>query len=152
MLHRSEGWPTKIVRVFLTYGPNQNENRFIPSIIKAASSQGVIDTTEGRQIRDFCYISDLVKGILNCSLCNEARGEILNLASGQGIQIRHLVAVIANEFSAKVNYGVIQQKQGEASMQVADISKASNIIQWAPCVSLTDGIQRTVAAYRKNYL
>mgnify|MGYP001086422997 CR=1 FL=1 len=152
MLHQSEGWPTKIVRVFLTYGPNQNENRFIPSIMKAASSQGIINTTEGCQVRDFCYISDLVKGILNCSLCNDARGEILNLASGEGIQIRDLVAIIANEFSVKVNYGVIQQKQGEASMQVADISKASDIIQWAPSVSLTDGIQRTITAYKKKYL
>ena len=52
-----------IVRIFLTYGPGQKENRFIPQIIKGCLENSKFKTSSGKQLRDFCYIDDVVRAI-----------------------------------------------------------------------------------------
>ena len=64
MLYRTENFPAVILRLFLTYGPGQDKNRFIPQIINGCRNGNPFPTTYGKQIRDFCYVIDTVNAIL----------------------------------------------------------------------------------------
>ena len=64
MLHRTESFPATILRLFLTYGPGQNNLRFLPQIIKGCVNNQSFPTSAGEQLRDFCYVEDVVNAIL----------------------------------------------------------------------------------------
>ena len=57
MLYRTEGFPGVVLRFFLVYGPGQDDKRFLPQIVKGCLSNTEFKTSEGKQLRDFCYIN-----------------------------------------------------------------------------------------------
>ena len=83
MLHQTEAFPAVILRLFLTYGPGQNEERFLPQIIKGCLNDRSFPTSAGEQLRDFCYIEDVVYAIFLVLENDSVNGEIFNIASGQ---------------------------------------------------------------------
>ncbi|RDL44043.1 NAD(P)-dependent oxidoreductase [Marinomonas piezotolerans] len=150
MLSRSEQIPTTVVRVFLTYGPGQNEQRFIPQIISAANANRTIETTIGEQKRDFCFIDDLVEGIVLALHNPSAIGEVINLASGKEVMIRDVVQKIVDRLGGSINFGARPYRPSEAMYQVADTRKAYSLIGWTPKVALDEGLKRTIEWYDNN--
>ena len=148
MLWHSEKFPVTIVRIFLTYGPEQGLNRFIPQVITDAANGLDIRTSPGEQVRDFCYIDDIVEGLTAIMESDNVSGHILNLASGQPVKVRDVVAIIAGHFDANVNFGARPYRPGEAMYQVADITKIKQLTAWKPKVSLEEGIEKTIKWYR----
>ena len=65
MLHKTENFPVVILRPFLIYGPQQNDKRFIPQVIKGCLEKKEFPTSKGLQIRDFCFIGDFVGSIFS---------------------------------------------------------------------------------------
>ena len=80
MLYRTEDFPSIILRLFLVYGPNQNKERFIPHIIKESLKNKDYLVSPGEQIRDFCYIDDVVEAIFIALNKKNIFGEIINIA------------------------------------------------------------------------
>ncbi|WP_208732131.1 NAD-dependent epimerase/dehydratase family protein [Leptospira perdikensis] len=149
MLHKSENFPATIARLFLTYGPGQDDNRFLPMIIKGCLKDEEFPTSYGEQLRDFCYIQDTVDGIFSMLDSDEAVGEIFNLASGRKISIRSMIDKIVQLVGkGKPIYGQVPYRVGENMELYADITKAKEILNWEPKVSLDEGLKETIQFYK----
>ncbi len=81
MLNRTEGFPAVILRLFLVYGPNQDHKRFLPQVIRGCISGKSFPTSLGEQIRDFCYVDDVTRGVLMALMHDGINGEVINIAS-----------------------------------------------------------------------
>ena len=79
MLHKTENFPCVILRLFLVYGPRQKLDRFIPQVITGCLKNNEFDTSHGNQLRDFCYVDDIVQAILKSFENEEVNGKILNV-------------------------------------------------------------------------
>ncbi len=149
MLYRTEGFPSVIIRLFLVYGPAQNKQRFLPQIIQSCLKDEEFPTSTGEQLRDFCYIDDVVSGILNSLSTNGANGEVINLASGVPIRVCEVVnKVVASIGSGRAIFGEYNYRSKENMCLYADIEKAKKILSWQPLVDLDDGIERTIQYYK----
>jgi nucleoside-diphosphate-sugar epimerase len=152
MLYKTEGFPGITLRPFLVYGPHQDNMRFLPQIIQACLDGRVFPVSEGSQLRDFCFIDDMVKGVFAALSTPAARGEIINLASGRAVSIRSVIEKIQSLIgSGEPVYGEVPYRAGENMALYADITKARNLLGWLPCTTLEDGLQRTIASYRDRH-
>jgi nucleoside-diphosphate-sugar epimerase len=150
MLFRTEGFPAVTARLFLTYGPGQDERRFVPQIIRGCLEAKSFAASEGKQLRDFCFIDDTVAGIFAALEQQPARGEVINIASGQPVSIRSVVeAIRALVGKGDPRYGEIGYRPGENMALYADISSAKKLLGWTPTVTLEEGLRRTIDSMRK---
>lgn len=150
-LYRTQGFPGVVIRLFLIYGPGQDGKRFLPQIIKAFLKDESVETTEGMQLRDFCYIEDGIEGIVKAAVTNNAKGKIINVASGMPITIRGMIEkTVAIVGKGKPVFGARPYRKGESMELYADISLAKSLFDWEPCVGLDDGLKRTIDYYKKE--
>jgi nucleoside-diphosphate-sugar epimerase len=149
MLNRTEGFPAVILRLFLVYGPSQDHKRFLPQIIKGCVSGKTFPTSLGEQLRDFCFVDDVTRGILMALMQDDINGEVINIASGIPVTIRKVtetVKVLVGQGDPL--FGQIPYRPKENMELYADISKANNLLNWKPEITLDDGILRTINFYR----
>jgi len=145
MLYRTQGFPAVIIRLFLTYGPGQNTSRFLPQIIQRCLSNECFPATEGKQLRDFCYVKDVTRAILMSLENDNILGEIINIASGEPISIRETVNLIQKKIGkGDPVFGEIPYRTKENMELYADISKAEELLGWRPEISFDEGIERTI--------
>jgi nucleoside-diphosphate-sugar epimerase len=148
MLHRTEKFPVIILRLFLVYGPRQDNNRFIPQIIQGCLSKKKFPVSNGEQLRDFCFISDIVNAIFASIDSSEAHGEVINIASGEPVTIRDVIIKIQNIIGSGVpQFGDIEYRVGENMALYANIDKAKKILNWNSSTNLQKGIERTIKWY-----
>jgi nucleoside-diphosphate-sugar epimerase len=151
MLQTTENLPAVIVRLFLVYGPGQDNQRFLPQVIQGCLSDRDFETSEGRQVRDFCYVADVVKGILLAMVSERARGKVINVASGRPVTIREVIEkVISIVGGGKPDFGKIPYRKGENMSLYADIGLAKRILGWQPATDIDEGLKRTIAWYRQT--
>ena len=149
MMHRTEGFPGIVARLFLVYGPGQNSQRFLPQIIRGCIDDERFPVSAGDQIRDFCYIDDVVEALLVLVREEKAHGEVFNVASGEGTSIRNMIQMVQSSIGAgKPAFGEIPYRAGENMSLVADIEKISSLTGWLPTTTLQTGIQNTVGWFR----
>lgn|SRR3990167_2364390 len=149
MLWRTEQFPAVILRLFLVYGPGQNEKRFVPQIIQGCMNENYFPVSLGSQLRDLCYVEDIVEGILHTLHANNVCGEIINLASGFPISIRAVIEKIQNLMgSGNPQFGQLPFRIGENMALYADVLKAKQLLNWHPKMTLQVGLERTIAYYR----
>ena len=152
MLNRIDNFPSCSLRLFLVYGPGQNDQRFIPQIIKGCLSDNIFNTSKGEQVRDFCYVEDIVEGIFNALTSRITIGRTYNLASGMPVSIKSIIKKIMNIIGkGRPNYGSIPYRKGENMELYADINKIKNDIGWKPKTSLNNGLDKTVNWYLKKW-
>ena len=149
MLHLSEGFPGVVTRLFLTYGPGQDEKRFLPQIIIACLKGESFETTEGRQLRDFCYVEDVVEGLIKSAVTPQAKGHIFNIASGKPVLIRDMIDEIVGIIGkGKPILGARPYRVGEHMELFADINLAKDLLCWKPRIAQKDGLIRTIDYYK----
>jgi len=151
MLHRTEGFPATILRLFLVYGPGQDMKRFIPQVIGGCLRDEEFPASAGTQMRDFCYIDDVVDAVFMAMENDRARGEVINVASGTGVSIRSVVERI-QELSGggRPQFGKVPYRSGDHMALYADISKAKELLGWKPRTQLEDGLRRTIEYYQSS--
>jgi nucleoside-diphosphate-sugar epimerase len=148
MLYKTESFPAVVLRPFLVYGPGQDNNRFIPQIIQGCINDGEFSVSDGGQLRDFCYIDDIVDVILLVLTNKRAHGEVMNIASGVPASIKDVVLLIKSLVdSGKPQFGLVPYRDGENMTLYADISKIQNILKWSPKYRFLDGINKTISYY-----
>ena len=149
MLYRTEGFPAIILRFFLVYGEGQGHNRFLPQIIKGCLNGDSFPTSKGEQLRDFSYIDDIVSGMFVALTTPEAKGEVINLASGIPVSIREVLGKV-RDFIGKgePRFGEYPYRDGESMALYADSEKARKLLKWEPKVCLEEGLRRTIEYYR----
>ena len=124
MLYRTENFPSNIIRLFLTYCPGQKENRFLPQVIKGCINDKSFPTTDGNQIRDFCYIDDVIRAILLIFKSDITIGELINVGSGIPVSIKLIINMVCSEIGkGKPQFGKKIIRKEENSNLYDDINK-----------------------------
>ena len=150
-IYKKEKYPFAIARLFLTYGPGQKKDRFIPQIINGCLKNKRFPTTSGEQIRDFCYIDDTVSAILLILIKTKTIGEVFNVASGIPIKIKaviHLINKIVGMGTPEFNSRKLRDDENE--VLYADIKKIKKILNWKPKTQLLKGLKKTIKAFQAN--
>lgn len=151
MLYRTESFPATTLRLFLVYGPGQDNRRFLPQIIKGCLENKSFPTSKGEQLRDFCFIQDLVDAIFLAFSNSAARGEVINIASGEPVSIRQMIETVKNLIGrGEPHFGEIAYRSGENMALYSNISKAKNLLGWEPRTTLENGLNKTIQWYKDN--
>lgn len=149
MLHRTEAFPAVILRLFLVYGPGQDNQRFLPQIINGCLNGETFATSHGQQLRDFCHVDDITKGIMMALENEEANGEVINLASGKPVAIREVIELVQSTIAQGTPlFGKVSYRPGENMALYADVSKAKKILKWVPEIEIDEGVRRTINFYK----
>lgn len=152
MMNKTEKFPSCTLRLFLVYGPGQNEERFLPQIIKGCLLNQSFKTSFGEQIRDFCYVEDVVEGILKTLQCPNVFGKTYNLASGKPIKVKSIIYKIKTIIEKGTPlFGKVPYRKGENMKLFADIKKIEKEINWSQKTSLDTGLKKTVEWYRNKW-
>jgi nucleoside-diphosphate-sugar epimerase len=133
------------LRLFLTYGPGQDDKRFLPQIIQGCLKGQSFATSAGEQLRDFCYVEDTVEAIILALQSDDVDGEVLNVASGQAISIREMISrVQAIVQSGEPRFGEIPYRPGENMALYADVKKIQQLLHWSPQTDIDAGLIKTI--------
>jgi nucleoside-diphosphate-sugar epimerase len=150
MMHGTEGLPAVTLRLFLSYGPGQDQRRFLPQIIRGCLAGRCFPASGGEQLRDFCYIDDTVRAVFAAMQTEAADGEVINVGSGKGLSIRSMIETVCRMIGGGTpQFGTVPYRQGENMALHADIAKAGALLGWTPRLSLDEGLRRTIASYRE---
>jgi len=150
-LKKKFDFPVSILRLYLVYGPNQDENRVVPITIKNAMRDNNFDCSSGLQFRDFLYIDDLIEAILKILKNKKSTGEIFNIGSGKPIKVKSLILKICKIIGhGKPKFGIIKFRKDEIKMLYPSIKKAKRILGWKPLVNINLGIKKTIRYYKNN--
>jgi dTDP-glucose 4,6-dehydratase len=149
--HRVHGLSTNIARIFNTYGPRMalNDGRVVPAFIdQALHGMPLTVFGTGSQTRSFCFVSDLVDGLLRLSESDERYP--VNL----GNPVEMTILQFAQEIQARFDTGLtIEYKplpSDDPKVRQPDISKAKRILGWEPKVSLSEGLGVTIDYFRNK--
>ncbi len=151
--HRKFGLDVRIVRIFNTYGPRMrlDDGRVVPNFLtQALRRQPLTVYGDGSQTRSFCYISDLVEGLVR--LMEAPAPFPVNLGNPHEISVRHLAEVV-NRLTgnpAGVVFLPENRQQGDPSRRCPDISLARRLLGWEPRVDLETGLRQTLADFRQR--
>ena len=137
----------RIIRIFNTYGPRNHpeDGRVIPNFIsQAILGRSLTVYGDGRQSRSFCYVSDLVEGMMRAMFYPGTTGEVFNLGNPEeysvGVLAEHVKAMTGSQ-SAIVN---VSARPEEIARRCPDITKAHAVLDWAPSVRLNEGLALTI--------
>ena len=154
MLHKTKGLPIITLRPFLTYGPGQENDMLIPSLIIKTLKVEAFEMTEGEQTREFNYIDDIVDGFIKAAINQRAIGEIINVGNGLEYKIKEVVAMVLKLMNSSLEpkMGALDYRPGETWHFYCDNTKAREILDWRPKVGLEDGLRRTIDWFREHYI
>ena len=153
--YRSYDLPVATIRPFNTYGPRQSARAIIPTIITQTLKQDkVVILGSLSPTRDFTYVDDVVNGFIRIAECKKSAGEVINIGSGFEISIGELAKKITGLIGKNVKIVSRQERirpsKSEVERLIADISKAKKLLQWAPAISLEEGLQKTIRWIKKE--
>jgi dTDP-glucose 4,6-dehydratase len=147
--HRSRGVRTSIARIFNTYGPKMklNDGRVVPAFMdQALRGEPITIFGDGSQTRSFCYVSDLVEGLYRLLLSEEAYP--VNLGNPHEMTIGEFAEVIRKMTGTTAGVVYRPLPEDDPKQRQPDITKAKNLLGWAPVVGLEEGMRRTVEYFR----
>ena len=149
--HRYHGLDTKIVRIFNTYGPRMriNDGRAVPSFIaQALRGENVTVFGDGRQTRSFCYIDDLVDGILRLMLSNV--NDPVNIGNPHEMTIGEIARTIIRMTGSNSQVVYRPLPADDPKVRQPDITRARQLLGWEPKVPLEQGLIKTIEYFRKR--
>jgi dTDP-glucose 4,6-dehydratase len=146
---RTHGVDTRIVRIFNTYGPRMrpNDGRAVCTFItQALDGQDLTLFGDGSQTRSFCYVTDLVDGILK--LFDSTEGDPVNIGNPDEIPVRKLAEEVIEMTGAKVKIVIKPLPQDDPKQRRPDITRARTILRWEPVVPRRQGLEKTIAYFK----
>ena len=149
--HRYHNLDTRIVRIFNTYGPRMrpNDGRVVSNfIVQALRGQPLTIYGDGSQTRSFCYVDDLVEGIVRLFL--QGTAEPVNIGNPVEFTVRRLAELVLKLTSSSSPVVERPLPVDDPRVRQPDISRARNLLGWAPAVPLEEGLRRTIAYFRST--
>lgn len=148
--HRTHDTEIKIVRIFNTYGPRMafNDGRVISNfIVQALKGEPLTIYGDGSQTRSFCYVDDLVEGLIKMmNSAKEITGPI-NLGN-PGEKTMLEMAKIIITFTSSLSHIIHKSLPvDDPRRRCPDITKAQNMLDWSPIITLDDGLKKTIADF-----
>jgi len=148
-LFKKQKFPSTILRLYNTYGPRQDLNRFIPIIISGCIKNKKFPCSKGNQLRDFLHIDDVVDAILKSLTNKNAKGQIINIGSGKPRIIKNIIEYIKKILKGGYPlFGKIKLRKDEILKVYPDINKAKNKINWKPKISFKKGLKVTIDSFK----
>jgi dTDP-glucose 4,6-dehydratase len=147
--HRYHGLDAKIVRIFNTYGPRMrvNDGRAVPTFIaQALKGEDLTIFGSGEQTRSFCYVSDLVAGIL--TLADSNLNDPVNIGNPHEMTIEEIARTIIRMTGSSSTLTFRPLPTDDPRVRQPDITRARTLLGWEPKVSLDEGLTSTIAYFR----
>lgn len=147
--HRYHGVDTKIVRIFNTYGPRMrlHDGRAVPAFIsQALANQDITVFGDGSQTRSFCYVTDLVDGIIR--LMRSGENDPINIGNPHEVTIEEIARTIIRMTGSSSRIVHQALPVDDPKVRKPDITRATTRLGWAPTVPLELGLERTIAYFR----
>lgn len=153
---RLYGLETVTIRYFNVFGPRQDPSSPYSGVISLFAMRmldGLAPTIQGDggQTRDFTYVANVVDGVLRACTAPGASGEVINVAVGGRISINELCATMATLLGGTVTQEHTPPRAGDVRDSQADITKAREILGYAPIVTFEDGLRRTLEWYKQEH-
>jgi UDP-glucuronate decarboxylase len=150
---RQHGTDTKIVRIFNTYGPRMrpDDGRVVSNfIVQALRGDDITIYGEGTQTRAFCYVDDLVEGLLRMSRTPSDVTGPVNLGNPHEMTVRELAERIIKLTGSSSSIVSEPLPPDDPRQRCPDISLAKKLLDWEPTVDIEDGLARTVDYFRST--
>ena len=149
--HRVHGLNTKIVRIFNTYGPRMRlkDGRAVPAFMgQALRDEDVTIFGDGQQTRSFCYVTDLVDGILR--LMEAKTNDPVNIGNPHEVTIEEIARTIIRLVGSKSRLVFRPLPVDDPKQRRPDITRARTLLGWEPNVNLEDGLNRSIEYFRRQ--
>jgi dTDP-glucose 4,6-dehydratase len=143
--HRQQGVDTAIVRIFNTYGARMrpHDGRAIPTFLRQALSDRPITVFgDGSQTRSFCYVDDLIAGII--ALAESGEHDPVNIGNPDEYTLLELAEAVIAVTGADSEIVFEALPTDDPKVRQPDITRARQLLSWEPAVSLHDGLRRTI--------
>ncbi len=148
--HRQHSTNIRVARIFNTYGPRMhpNDGRVVSNfIIQALGNESITIYGDGKQSRSFCYVDDLVEGIMRFMKAPDDVTGPINLGNPQECTILELAEKVIEITNSKSEITFESAPEDDPRQRRPDISLAKQALDWQPRVNLEDGLSRTVAYF-----
>ena len=147
--HRQNNLDIRIARIFNTYGPNMlvNDGRVVSNFItQALTNENITIYGDGNQIRSFCYVDDLISGLLSLFFKEKVYNPI-NLGNPEPITMNNLALEIIELTNSKSKVVYMPLPSDDPVNRIPDISTAKKLLQWQPIVNRKTGLMKTVSYF-----
>ena len=148
--HRQNGVEIRVARIFNTYGPRMavGDGRVVSNfIVQALRGEDLTVYGDGSQTRSFCYVDDLVEGILRLMAHPEETGPV-NLGNETEFSMAELADTVVRLVGGASRITFRDFPQDDPTQRQPDITKARAVLDWEPKVSLEDGLGETINYFR----
>jgi nucleoside-diphosphate-sugar epimerase len=146
----TRGLDARIVRIFNTYGPRmrRDDGRVVPEFLSAVSERRPFMLYgDGLQTRSFCYVDDLVDGVMR-TVASERLGAMpVNLGNPHEVTIRAFATIVAEVAGVELRLAWADRPVDDPVRRRPDISRARELLGWSPRIDLHEGLRRTLAAW-----
>jgi UDP-glucose 4-epimerase len=152
MFHQLFQMPVVMPRIFMTYGPNQNDvQKLVPFVALHLLRGETLKLTSGQRLADWIYVDDVVEGLLRAAIIPGIEGCTFDLGSGSLVSVREVVELIVEITGTSIRpaFGAIPDRPFEQERS-ADTTFLSNELGCQPRTSLKHGLETTVAWYRQQ--
>ncbi len=150
--HRQNGVEVRIARIFNTYGPRMaiDDGRVVSNfIVQALTGQDITVYGQGQQTRSFCYVSDLVEGLVRLMNCELFEGPV-NLGNPDEYTIMELAQKTLELTGSTSRLVYKPLPQDDPKQRCPDISRAKRLLNWEPRVPLNQGLQETIRYFAEK--
>jgi UDP-glucuronate decarboxylase len=150
--HRQHKTRIKVARIFNTYGPHMhpNDGRVVSNfIMQALRGRPITLYGDGSQTRAFCFVTDLVTGLVALMASNDAIPGPINLGNPHEIPVRELAERIVRITRSTSSITYEPLPQDDPTQRCPDITLARQHLDWQPTIDLDDGLERTVTYFRR---
>ena len=152
--HRQNGVDTRIVRIFNTYGPRMraDDGRVVSNfIVQALRGEDLTIYGDGEQTRSFCYVDDLVEGIIR--LMNTETDDIhlpVNIGNPGEFTMNELAREVSKAIGRDIKISHLPLPQDDPKQRQPNIEKAKSLLNWQPTIPLAEGLKKTVAYFAET--
>jgi len=150
--HRQNNVDIRIARIFNTYGPRmlENDGRVVSNfIVQALRGEPLTLYGEGEQTRSFCYVDDLIEGLIRL-MNSEGLHDPVNLGNPGEFTIKQLAEEVIKTCESKSGFTYLPLPADDPRQRKPDITKAQAMLGWNPTIPLREGLKKTVEDFRKR--
>lgn len=149
--HRQHRLDIKVARIFNTYGPRMlpNDGRVVSNfVVQALAGKDITIYGDGSQTRSFCYVDDLVDGLISLMEDSGQSTGPVNLGNPEEITILQLAERVLSLTGSSSRFEIVPRPKDDPCRRQPDIAMARRLLGWEPTIALEDGLRRTIAYFR----
>ena len=150
--HRKHGVNIKMIRIFNTYGPRMDmcDGRVVSNfIVQALRGEDITIYGDGSQTRSFCYVDDLVEGMIRMMESSDGFSGPVNIGNPSEYTIKQLAELVIEKTGADSKLVYEELPLDDPAQRKPDISLAISKLNWKPTISLQEGLERTISYFKE---